>query len=156
MSRKDAKKKIFEANQLGKRIKWSREKIKVGFKDIERELGIPESNIRSIENGGRTTIYEDLELLANFFTKRIEKIYKHNKPQYEGVTMDVITPTWLVFGVDPYRDEYKRTIDLIEEDFRARELELIERNFALDRLLTELRQGKRDVEREDSEKPGSL
>lgn len=140
MSRALLKKQITKENQLGKRIKWAREKIKVGFRDIEKELGIPESNIRSIENGGRTTIYEDLQILADYFTKEIRRKFKTVNPRYKGEEVDEITVIWLMFGQDGAKRVFENTIDIIRNDFREREMELIERNFALDRIITTLRQ----------------
>ncbi len=140
MNRALLKKQITKENQLGKRIKWAREKIKVGFRDIEKELGIPESNIRSIENGGRTTIYEDLQILADYFTKEIRKKFKTVNPRYKGEEVDEITVIWLMFGQDAAKRVFERTIEIIREDFREREMELIERNFALDRIISTLRQ----------------
>lgn len=142
MSRALLKKQITKENQLGKRIKWAREKIKVGFRDIEKELGIPESNIRSIENGGRTTIYEDLQILADYFTKEIRRKFKTVNPRYQGEEVDEITVIWLMFGQDAAKRVFERTIEIIREDFREREMELIERNFALDRIISTLRQEK--------------
>lgn len=140
MSRALLKKQITKENQLGKRIKWAREKIKVGFRDIEKELGIPESNIRSIENGGRTTIYEDLQILADYFTKEIRRKFKTVNPRYKGEEVDEITVIWLMFGQDGAKRVFENTIDIIRNDFREREMELIERNFALDRIISTLRQ----------------
>ena len=140
MNRALLKKQITKENQLGKRIKWAREKIKVGFRDIEKELGIPESNIRSSENGGRTTIYEDLQILADYFTKEIRKKFKTVNPRYKGEEVDEITVIWLMFGQDAAKRVFERTIEIIREDFREREMELIERNFALDRIISTLRQ----------------
>ena len=140
MNRALLKKQITKENQLGKRIKWAREKIKVGFRDIEKELGIPESNVRSIENGGRTTIYEDLQILADYFTKEIRKKFKTANPRYKGEEVDEITVIWLMFGQDAAKRVFERTIEIIREDFREREMELIERNFALDRIISTLRQ----------------
>lgn len=139
MKRDELKKKISKENQLGKRIKWAREKIKVGFRDIEKALGIPESNIRSIENGGRTTVYEDLKLLAEYFTLELSKRFKDYAPIYKGEEIDEITVLWLMYGSDDAKKMYKKTIEAIREDFREREMELIERNFALDQELTMIR-----------------
>lgn len=140
MSRALLKKQITKENQLGKRIKWAREKIKVGFRDIEKELGIPESNIRSIENGGRTTIYEDLQILADYFTKEIRRKFKTVNPRYKGEEVDEITVIWLMFGQDGAKRVFENTVDIIRNDFREREMELIERNFDLDRIISTLRQ----------------
>tara|TARA_R100001198_G_C5243345_1_gene221716 strand:+ start:33679 stop:34116 length:438 start_codon:yes stop_codon:yes gene_type:complete len=139
LSRNDLKKQIVKENKLGKRIKWAREKIKVGFRDIEKELGIPESNIRSMENGGRTTIYEDLQILADYFTNRLSQKYKTTSPIYKGEEIKEVTVMWLMFGSDRTRNIYEQTIEAIREDFREREMELIERNFALDQELTIIR-----------------
>lgn len=139
MSRSALKKQIVKENQLGRRIKWAREKIKVGFRDIEKELGIPESNIRSMENGGRTTIYEDLQLLADYFSRKLSKKYKSVSPIYQGEEVKEVTVLWLMYGRDNARLIYEKTIEAIREDFREREMELIERNFALDMALTNLR-----------------
>ena len=136
MSRENLKKKIAKENRLGKRIKWAREKIKAGFRDIEKELGIPESNIRSMENGGRTTIYEDLQLLADYFTKELNRKYKTINPTYQGEEIQEVTVMWLMFGKDKTRMVYERTLEAVREDFNEREMELIERNFALDQKLT--------------------
>lgn len=136
MSRNNLKEKIAKENNLGKRIKWAREKIKVGFRDIEKALGIPESNIRSIENGGRTAIYEDLQLLADYFTIELSKKYKTISPTYKKEEIKEVTVMWLMFGEDRTRMIYEKTIEVIREDFNEREMELIERNFALDQKLT--------------------
>lgn len=146
MSREDLKKKIIRENQLGKRIRWAREKIKVGFRDIEKELGIPESNIRSMENGGRTTIYEDLQLLADYFTREISKRYKTVKPNFEGEIIEEITVIWLMFGKDRRKIIFEKTIEVIKEDLAEREMELIERNFALDRELSSIRREQQEGE----------
>lgn len=139
MSREALKKKIVKENQLGRRIRWAREKIKVGFRDIEKALGIPESNIRSMENGGRTTIYEDLLLLADYFTKELNNKYKTMPPQFEGEPIKEVTIIWLMFGKDGAKMLYEQTIEAVREDFKEREMELIERNFALDQALTIIR-----------------
>ena len=139
MSREDLKKKIAQENLLGKRIRWAREKIKAGFRDIEKELGIPESNIRSMENGGRTTIYEDLKLLADYFTKELRRKYKTVTPIYNGEEMEEVTVLWLMYGSDDAKKLHEKTIEAVREDFREREMELIERNFALDQELTIMR-----------------
>lgn len=146
MNRNDLKKKISKENKLGKRIRWAREKIKLGFRDIEKELGIPESNIRSMENGGRTTIYEDLQDLAVFFTKELKKRYKTVNPRYDGEEVDEITVAWLMFGKDGAKMIFENTIEIIRTDFREREMELIERNFALDNIVRQLRQEIREKE----------
>lgn len=144
MNREDLKKQIIKENQLGRRIKWAREKIKVGFRDIEKELGIPESNIRSIENGGRTTIYEDLNSLAEYFTRELAKRFKTVRPIYKGEEIHEVTVLWLMYGSDDTRKLYEQTIEAVREDFREREMELIERNFALDQELTRIKRGDRD------------
>lgn len=146
MKREELKKKIIKENQLGRRIRWAREKIKVGFRDIEKELGIPESNIRSMENGGRTTIYEDLQLLADYFTRELCQRFKTIPPQFEGEQIREITVVWLMFGTDGAKKIYEQTIEAVREDFREREMELIERNFALDQELTNLRRELRENE----------
>ena len=136
MSRANLKRKIAKENKLGKRIRWAREKIKAGFRDIEKELGIPESNIRSMENGGRTTIYEDLQLLADYFTKELNRKYKTVNPIYKGEEVKEVTVMWLMFGKDKTRAIYEKTLEAVKDDFNEREMELIERNFALDQRLT--------------------
>jgi transcriptional regulator with XRE-family HTH domain len=139
LSRNELKKRIIKENLLGRRIRWAREKIKVGFRDIEKELGIPESNIRSMENGGRTTIYEDLNLLAEYFTRELGKKFKTVPPTFEGEQITEVSVLWLMYGADVAKQIYEKTIEVIREDFREREMELIERNFALDQELTMLR-----------------
>jgi transcriptional regulator with XRE-family HTH domain len=151
MSREALKKRIIKENQLGRRIRWAREKIKVGFRDIEKELGIPESNIRSMENGGRTTIYEDLQILADYFTKQLARKYKTVSPIFEGEQIKEVTVVWLMFGADGAKKLYEQTIEAVREDFKEREMELIERNFALDQELMKLRREIREKSNSEQE-----
>ena len=140
MSRRELRKRVLSDNGLGKRIKWARIKVNIGTRALQKELGIPECNIRSIENGGRTTIYEDLYLLANFFNRELKRLYRI--PQtYDGKPVEEVTISWLLFGIDRDRKNLIDEIDLMQEGFRRREIELIERNFDLDKQLMELRQG---------------
>lgn len=139
MNRSDFKRKLSSDNSMGKRLKWLRKKVDVGFRDIERALGIPESNIRSMENGGRTTIYEDLFLLADFFTKKLKEKFTTSNPVYKGMEIDEISVPWLMVGMDHRKKVFEDALASIREDFKEREMELIERNFALDMELTRLR-----------------
>jgi hypothetical protein len=87
-------------NNIGKRIKWVRESLKLGQPDVVRATKIPLASYSGRENGIKATNIDEYLVLAMFFDEKWQE-KKHQKT-YNGIQIKKITPMFLMFGVYDY------------------------------------------------------
>lgn len=130
--RKRNKKEDFEKNNIGRRLKFAREKLGLRQVDVYRALDIPQSNYDLLESGARTLYYEELNAIASFLNIKWEDKYRKHYPTYEKREVREISIVWLMFGHDKRKEWYEKEIEEIRQDFRRRERQLMERQFDIE------------------------
>ena len=129
---------LSEANPLGKRLKWVREKLKLTQSEVVNATNIPGGCYSDRENGRRTTFYEEILVLALYFNRFWAPKYKNSAsvPEFEQTPVKRISVAWLLFGKeDPSLTEAKQLMRNIEENYRRKELEMLEKQKELERQL---------------------
>lgn len=133
-------------NDIGKRIKFLRTKFKLSQSQVASAIDIPQSTMWDWENGRRTLQYEELGLIAMYFTEKIERHYPKGLRAPEGIfkatetTISGVDMDTLCLGVDPTYEKLKERIRLAEENERRQvmeKLELQRRQVDLEALINE-------------------
>lgn len=117
--------KIDYAMESAKRIKWIRESIGLTMSEVASDCAIPFNTYWERENGRAGRNYNELYVLSKFFNNAWQSKYKVNKPSHKGKTINAITIEFILFGENYSCEAYERLIKSIEEDFRSREMEYI-------------------------------
>ena len=86
MDRKNLKKTAQETNDIGARLYFLRNKLKLKLVEVCRDTNIPPSSYCDRESGLRTCFYEELLILSLYYnTKWQFKFGKYNSyPTYKG------------------------------------------------------------------------
>lgn len=131
------RKTISEVNPVGARIRFVRESLGLSSTEVCNATNIPAGCYSNRENGTRTTFYEEILVLAIYFDHLWQRRYAHQKhfPKFQDVPVDRVTPMWLFFGRDPNLEEAKEIMSNIQEDYRRREIEYLERQLDLEAQL---------------------
>lgn len=130
INRIELKKSAKELNDLGSRLYWVRNKLRLKSIEVCKATSIPPSSYCDREAGLRTSFYEELLVLAMFFNSKWQiKYHKFNSyPTFNGKEVREISFMWLMFGYDSNMKEYEILIENIKENFKQRELDLMKRN----------------------------
>lgn len=94
-----------------------------------------------METSSRTTVYEYLFVLSDFFNKQLSKKFTKKKPTYEGVEVLEVTLEWLMFGHNVTIEKFISKISEIEKDFTIQQIQMLERQFDLENRIKELDHG---------------
>lgn len=138
IERTSRRNEIRKHNNIGPRIRFARRKLGLAFMQMARDTGIPHMNLRDREDGVRTLYYEEILVLATYFDDKWQRKFKkkENFPCYKiNVPLLEITPQWIMFGGDKLVESLRSEIELLKDAYDRREIELLERQFALERKL---------------------
>lgn len=146
-SRNALRDEFFNENAMGKRLQWAMETLKISGREIERQVGMPETSLRRILLGARYRYYEELKFLADFLNQKyIEKFSDYSRT-YQSKPVRKITIMWLMFGYDSEVTTGKRVMELLEKDYQERELKMIEEKWRMEREIETLKNQVKNLNR---------
>lgn len=85
-------------NDIGGRLKWTREKLGLKRGDVSQQTGVPMSNLIGREDGVRSQYAEEYKALAEYFNSLWQDSFPVNFPLYNGIEIRRITTMWILFG----------------------------------------------------------
>ena len=120
MDRELLKKTAQETNNIGSRLYFVRDKLKMSLAYVSRETNIPTSTLHDRELNIRTCIYEDLLLLSYYYDKIWQaRYFKFNSyPCYKGKEIKEISIMWLLFGFDQNREDFEFLLENIKQNYQ--------------------------------------
>lgn len=128
MDRKTLREVACKSNDIGARIYWVREKLKLKAVDVCRDLNIPTSSYCDREAGLRTHFHEEMLMLCMYFDQKWhDRFRKFNSyPCCKGQEITEITYMWVIFGFDKNKNTLDLLVENIKDTYLERERELLE------------------------------
>lgn len=119
---------------LGKRLVYLRQKLKLSQKDVSDATGIPQTTYRNMEYGVTTYQYKYFLDLCTYFDKLWQEKFREMRnypinPEIHGQQIEEITVNWLLYGADYVLQRSNEFLRQSLEDFRFRE------NMAIDEVI---------------------
>lgn len=85
-------------NNVGKRIAWVREQLKLTQYAVAKAVGISGASYFGREQGVRTYYHEEYKALSEFFNSKWKEKFTSSYPSYGGIEIKKIKTLWLLFG----------------------------------------------------------
>jgi len=113
--------------ELGKRLIWVRERLSLNLKEVSDGVDIPLTTYWNRENGRPSRKGASLEIfkILRFYSRLWAHKFKVHFPVYDGEEVKEINAEFILFGKSATLSNASKYIELIEEDFRAREIEYV-------------------------------
>lgn len=87
-----------QLNNIGKRITWCREQLKLSRYEVAKTVGISPASYFGRELGVRTYYHEEYKALAGYFNEKWKNKFKEQFPSYEGMEIRKVKTMWIMFG----------------------------------------------------------
>jgi transcriptional regulator with XRE-family HTH domain len=112
-----------------KRLRKIRETLELTQRDVCFETDIPKTTYHQMETRRSHVSAENLRRLVVFFNRHWQSKFakKGNYPCIEGNKTRAITIAVVLYGKDEVLEYMENYVKLIEEEFRRRELDYVER-----------------------------
>ena len=104
---------------IGKRLQWTREKLKLSQKHVYTVLQISQSVYHGYENDRIGNNYETFFRISQMFDELWQARYPQIHPQMNDRVIKEITFTWVILGKDPYREKYDRNLGAAHRDMMS-------------------------------------
>lgn len=117
--------------EVGKRLIWIRENLGLKASDVYRFLKIPKSTFHDRESGLETSNIFDLLKILEFYNERWQEKYLEKYPLFEGKVVTSINLNFIYNLVDKREEEFNTIINILRDNFKEREEELLQRIIAL-------------------------
>lgn len=113
---------VKEINPVGKRLLWTRAKLGLSAKQVALEADVPPSTYCGRENGVRTGMHEEVLVIATILDAHWQSKFKEHFPSFNGKEVRKISVLWILYGGDPYAEEYDAIIDGLKAEIREKEM----------------------------------
>lgn len=130
LERRELRKQISEANNIGARLYWVRNKLKLSLTEVCASINMPYVSFFDREAGVRTVLYEEFLTISRYFDRLWQNKYAplRSYPTLKGIEVIEISFMWILFGCDTARETYDELVKNIAEDFKIKMQEIRQEN----------------------------